>query len=105
MRFPAPSIEQILERFDEKPKVFPEKSNMAITKVIAGPDTYQGQGRLRTSIIVFIYHDQNTILFTSVQESSLQPTSCRLQFLQIDKCIFRNQKKRPAVERQVKKIW
>jgi hypothetical protein len=48
---PRPSIEQIFERFFENPNDFPKNKSTAIIPAIAGPETYQGQGLLKSEII------------------------------------------------------
>ena len=43
---PAPIMEQILDRFEEKPNDFPKNNSPVIINAIANPETYQGQGWL-----------------------------------------------------------
>jgi hypothetical protein len=46
-------MEQILDRFAENPNVLPEKISIPIIPAIAGPETYQGQGWLKSFIMCF----------------------------------------------------
>jgi hypothetical protein len=48
-RFPAPAIEQIVLRLEEKPKLFPKKSIKNITVAMIIPENHQGQGDIKKS--------------------------------------------------------
>ena len=108
-------MEQIFERFAENPNVLPENNRMDRMSAMAGPETYQGQGLLNSSIIyswrltvgIWRYHSFTPILpysHTLLSYLSLQQGPGFLQGVNIPKRIFRNQEKRPAVEIKMKEI-